>query len=203
MLTKEVLNDLYWNKKYSISKIAVLTNLSGVSIYKKLRKYDIPRRTISESKFKKGHKINSRLTLEEEKLKIAGVMLYWAEGTKTGNRIDFANSDPSMIKIFLKFLREICHIDEKRLRAYLYMYESLDIEQLKKYWVNLTEIPLKQFSKPYIKTNNLNLSQRKMSYGLVHIRYSDKKLFDLMQMWIKEYQEHDWAGGRAVNGIRL
>lgn len=203
MLTKEILNDLYWNKKYSISKIALLTNLLSVSIYNKLRKFDIPRRSISQSKSRTGYKIADKLTFEEEKLKIAGVMLYWAEGTKTGNRVEFANSDPEMVKTFLRFLRKICSIEEIRLRVKLYSYESLNIDELKDFWVRLTEIPESQFSKPYVKAVNLGQAQRIMPYGLVHIRYSDKQLFDLMQQWIREYQQYNWAGGRAVNGIRL
>jgi transposase-like protein len=35
----------------------------------------------------------------------AGCMLYWAEGSKGRNQINFANSDPEMVRFFVRFLR--------------------------------------------------------------------------------------------------
>ena len=138
----------------------------------------------------------SKLKAKEEKLKIAGIMLYWAEGAKAQkvlgtNRkryvIDLANSDSEMIKLFLKFLREICGVDEARLRVLLYCYVNQDVDFLKKHWHKVTGISLKQFSKPYVREDFLPEKEGKMEYGLVHIRYSDKKLFLQTQNWIKEY----------------
>lgn len=37
---------------------------------------------------------------------IAGCMLYWAEGTKGCNDVQFANSDVEMVKFFVRFLRQ-------------------------------------------------------------------------------------------------
>jgi hypothetical protein len=65
-----------------------------------------------------------------------------------------------MIKIFLRFLREICGVHEKRLRIYLYTHSGKHIEDLKKYWSDLTKIPTEQFTKPYIRKGNANLSTR-------------------------------------------
>ena len=125
-------------------------------------------------------------------MKIAGVMLYWAEGVKPNpaNRtwtVDFANSNPRMIKLFPKFLREICGIDEKRLRVLLYCYANQDIEKLKRFWQKITEIPLNQFTKPYVRKNFLPGKKRKMKYGLLHIRYYDKKLLLQIEKWVEEY----------------
>jgi len=62
-------------------------------------------------------------------------MLYWAEGfqSEKAKMIDFANSKPEMISLFLKFLRQICGIDENRLRAYLYCYENQSPQKLIKF----------------------------------------------------------------------
>jgi len=132
------------------------------------------------------------LSFQEEKLKIAGIMLYWTEGSKPNptNRIrtvDFANSNPRMIRLFLRFLRQICGIDESRLRLYLYCYANQNPETLKRYWHRVTNIPLTQFTKPYIREDFLPEKSGKMRYGLVHIRYSDKKLLLQIERWIEEY----------------
>lgn len=120
-------------------------------------------------------------------------MLYWAEGDKNlyrkgrGAVVDLANSDSEMIKLFLKFLRRICGVDEQRLRIYLYCYSNQNLDLLKKYWSEITGISLKQFSKPYIKKDFLPEKSSKMKYGLVHIRYLDKKLFCQIKNWIEQY----------------
>jgi transposase-like protein len=36
---------------------------------------------------------------------VAGCMLYWAEGAKKRNQLQFANSDPEMVRFFVDFLR--------------------------------------------------------------------------------------------------
>ncbi len=89
--------------------------------------------------------------------------------------------------IFLKFLRSICGVDENRLRVQLYCYANQNVEALKSYWSEVTRIPLNQFIKPYIRQDFSETKKNKMKYGLIHIRYSDKKLFLQVQNWIKEY----------------
>ncbi len=186
-----LIRKLYWECELSISEIAKRFNLNSSSILKRMRKYNIPRRTLEESSYvvykdKPKFRIKESLTPTDEKLKIAGVMLYWAEGNKTNDIVDFANSDPEMVQLFLRFLRKICGISNERLRVFLYAYSLQDIEELKEYWSKLLDIPQKQFTKPYIRRSNKNLSNRKLPYGLVHIRYNDKRLFETILGWIDE-----------------
>lgn len=147
------------------------------------------------------YKIKRSLTNREKQLKIAGIMLYWAEGTFNGNTVDFTNSNAEMIKIFLKFLRKICGINEERLRVYLYAYEHQNISELQDYWHTVTNIKLSQFTKPFIRKNNLNVTKRKLPYGLVHIRYNDKKLLGSLKSWIDNYI--CWTGTQVAKGDRL
>ena len=114
-------------------------------------------------------------------------MLYLAEGAKGRATVDFANSDPYTIKIFLEFLRKICGISEQRLRVYIYAYSYHNIDEIKQYWSNVAKIPQSQFTKPYIRKGNPNLSGRKMTYGLIHIRYNDKRLLQQILKWIEQY----------------
>lgn len=120
------------------------------------------------------------ITQAEERLKVAGLMLYWGEGGKKGiNGIDFANSDPQMISLFIKFLRQIYQPTESKFRVYLYSYNSLPAIELINYWSKLTNIPEKQFTKPYIRTKS-EQKHDKMPHGLIHIRYHDKRLLELV-----------------------
>lgn len=139
--------------------------------------------------------LNSPLSFSEKKvlneteklLKIAGLMLYWGEGAKKNTHsIDFANSDPEMILVFLKFLRSIYQVDESKFRVYLYSYNSLPTNKLIDYWSNITHIPITQFTKPYIREKS-ELKHDKMQNGLIHIRYSDIRLLKLIMDEIKQF----------------
>lgn len=172
----------------------------GVSIhatYYTLRKFNIPRRPANESnriRFESkqlSFEIRTDLSPAEEELKLAAVMLYWAEGYKVGKQVtvDFANSNPYMAVIFRRFLSDICRIDEKRLRVHLYCYEGQNVAKLTRYWSQLLSIPVNQFTKPYIKHSSTSGSQGpRMIHGLAHICYSDKKLLRQILKWIEEYQ---------------
>lgn len=187
---------LYQQKEYSAQKISELLSCSLNAVYYAMRQNDIKRRNPS---------INSRIhfarkplsyTLKtvqnktDEALKIAGVMLYWAEGYKTekSGGIDFANSDPKMQKVFISFLRSICGVEEKRIRVYLYTHHrSKQVMQID-YWSKILHVPKSQFTKPYVKQGERLDKKDKMPYGLVHIRYADKKLLQQILTWIDEYK---------------
>jgi len=186
------IKDLYAEKRQSVKEIARELDISVWTLYSFMERNNIQRRSYSDANYAAGKhkpqfKVKDNLTIAEEKLKIAGIMLYWAEGTLRGCTVDFANSNPQMIKIFLKFLRDICGIKDERLRVYLYAYSYYNLDELKKFWHDVTGIPLEQFTKPYVRRGSPNLSDRKLLYGLVHIRYNDKKLLKTIDTWIKEY----------------
>ncbi len=203
------IKSLYWDNEFNVEEIANKLGVSFWSLYNFMNKNNIVRRSPSEvnyvvNKIKPQFKVSDNLSVSQEKLKVAGIMLYWAEGTLKGSTVDFANSNPQMIKIFLKFLREICGISEERLRVYLYGYSYHNLEKLKLFWHNVTEVSLSQFTKPYIRIGNPNLSDRKLPHGLIHIRYNDKKLLNTIKLWIDEYLNNNgWAGTQVAKGDRL
>lgn len=193
-----LIKQLYYKRGLSTLEIAKELSVSPWMVIKFMRKMDLPRRTFSEANAERFKKqpitfcLKKSLSPKDKKLKTAGIMLYWTEGGRSNpkNRtwtVDFANSNPQMVQIFLKFLREICGVDEKRLRVFLYGYPDQDVERLKRYWNRVTKIPLSQFTKPYIRKDYLPEKSGKMKYGLVHIRYCDKKLLLQIEGWIENY----------------
>lgn len=198
-LPLEKVKELYYNKEYTAQEIGKFFSVSRDVVYDFMIKMRLPRRNLSEQNrvsFDRkplSFKIKRNLTKEEEKLKIAGIMLYWAEGANGYWTVDLSNSDPKMILIFLKFLRIICGVNEQKLRGLLYCYGNQDVEHLKKFWSKITKIPLAQFIKPYIRRDFSLKKSGKMRYGLFHIRYTDKKLLKKIRFWIDKYKE-EWAG---------
>lgn len=195
-----------YNSGLSAQQIAMHFNVGLDATFYALKRQKIPRRTSAESnrlRFESEpstYFIKENLTPEEEEIKLAAIMLYWAEGYKVGgNCIDFANSDPEMALLFRVFLRRICNVDESKLRCALYCYEGQDIEAIIEFWSNLLEIPKEQFTKPYIKKGNPGVRGPRMTHGLVHVRYCDTKLLRQLLAWIEEYsiKVRRWRSGQS------
>lgn len=186
-ISKEKINlvkNLYYDEKLTMLGISKRLGVGIDAVVYCMRKNKIKRRSLVEANIisfqnkKLSFHEQVKLSLNQEQLKLVGLILYWGEGYKTNKSkgIDFANSDPGMIAIFVKFLRKVYRVDEKRFRVLLYCYSDQDISFLIKFWSNLTGISKRQFTKPYVR-KDFKEDGRKMKYGMVHIRYADKKLF--------------------------
>ena len=182
----------------SAQQVADHFKVSLDASYYALRHLKVKRRTAQETnriRFETkplSYDLKTKLTREEERLKLAATMLYWAEGYKVGRgTVDFANSDPDMVVIFWKFLSEICRVDRKRVRLHLYAYEGQDIQNLMRYWCELLDLPRLHFIKPYVKkATTPGPRGPRMVYGLVHIRYCDTKLLRQILKWIDGYRQN-------------
>ena len=198
--------DLYLVSKLSEQQIAEKLRFGSERIRWVLKKHKVQKRSISEAlrylhitKFKKKEFVlNKTLTTEQEKLKIAGIMLYWGEGAKKGTNVAFANSDPVMVTLFLRFLREVCGVEESRLHATLHYYPDLNEPKLKKFWSKALDIPLKQFYRSYVHVNTKGSYKKKSIYGTLSVQYSDTKLLAQINAWITEYSTIGVRRGSSV-----
>ena len=99
----------------------------------------------------------------------------------------------------MRFLREICGVNNSRIKVFIYCYANQDIKRLTHFWRKKLKVPTSQFTKPYVRTDFRKGKENKMPYGLVHIRYNDKKLLFLVKQWIKEYKDTHCVGTQVVN----
>lgn len=126
-----------------------------------------------------------------EQLKLIGIILYLGEGGKTNRGMArVANSDPVVIKIMLRFFKEICHVPESKFRGQIHTFAHADIEKTEKYWSKITGIPRKQFFKTYTKPSSASLQKRKtLSYGTMDIYVCNTKLLLRILGWIEKIKE--------------
>lgn len=66
---------------------------------------------------------------ERDPLHIAGCMLYWGEGTKQENRLALTNSDPDMMKFYIRFLRDGLHVRDEEMTLHIHCYLGNGIDQ--------------------------------------------------------------------------
>ncbi|MBZ0284116.1 MAG: hypothetical protein K8L97_25475 [Anaerolineae bacterium] len=90
---------------------------------------------------------------EMRPLHMMGCMLYWAEGAKSRNRIYFANSDPNMQKLFIRFLREELNVTDSEITIYIHCHTSDPDEMyaIEDFWLNCLNLARSNHRKTYIK----------------------------------------------------
>ncbi len=129
-------------------------------------------------------------------LKIAGVVLYSCEGTRLRRDkrrkgdayywvIEFTNSNPKLVKLFLVFLRKIIKISEARLKGQLFIYDDLEILELEEMWSKETGIPLSNFNKTIV------LKAKSSKYkpnpnGTFKTRYHSKEACQRLSLLVNE-----------------
>lgn len=91
--------------------------------------------------------------LNKKELDIAGLCLYWSEGSKKSRRIELCNSDPNLIKAFVKWLKNCYQISLNELHCYVGINEAhrLREKEVIAYWHKITRIPLTNFTKTSFK----------------------------------------------------
>ena len=109
--------------------------------------------------------------LSDRDLLIAGTALYAGEGSKTPGEVRFANSDPRMIELFLRWLRTFFDVDEQRLRLRLYLHEGLDLDAANAFWAELTGIPTTQFRAPHRPKPDPSIRVTKHVFGCPSVIY--------------------------------
>ena len=82
-------------------------------------------------------------TLFKNPLFLSGLMLYWAEGDKAEKweMVKFSNSDPMMIKLIMRWFREVCNVSENKFKLRIQIHEVSNIEEGIKFWSLNTGIP--------------------------------------------------------------
>lgn len=113
-------------------------------------------------------------------------LLYLTEGSKTGGKITFGNSDPRIIGLFLELLRLCYTIDEAKLRCTVQCRADQDVEELSSFWAKVTNIPLNQFYKAQIDMRSLGKPTKKPGYkGVCRIDYFSGRIFAELDQIIK------------------
>ena len=126
-----------------------------------------------EKIFFQAHKDISKISKIE--LWLIGIALYWAEGSKEkeyypGSRIQFGNSDPRMIQVFLRWLKDILGIplDKIGIDIYIHKNSKNSIVEVKKYWSEVTGFPESRLTNIYFKKHKIKTNRRntgRLYYG--------------------------------------
>jgi hypothetical protein len=113
--------------------------------------------------FKESQKEISKISKRE--LWLLGIIAYWCEGSKqkehnVSQGVIFANSDVILLKLFLKWLKEICLIPEEDIICSLCIHEHSDKNASMNYWSNVLDIPKAKFGNVVAKKHKINTNRK-------------------------------------------
>jgi hypothetical protein len=100
-----------------------------------------------------------------------GTIMYWCEGSKRERdyRVEFVNSDPVMIKVFMKYLRSR-GIEESRIRARISLHEQDSISEYEDYWKVVTSLDDSNFLTASVRKTKT--TKALLPHGTLTIRYN-------------------------------
>jgi len=126
--------------------------------------------------------------MNKSTLEVAGIMLWWAEGTKSRRDIrwknaltypiEITNTNSKIICIFLKYLRDIIGVPEQRIRLQLQIHEGDNQLELESYWSSICDIPKERFQKTIVRPTGNKIGKSK---GTCKIRFADKEIYGKLQ----------------------
>jgi len=123
--------------------------------------------------------------IDREQLRVIGAALYWAEGGKDRNVVDFVNSDPDMVRLMMRFFREVCNVEETKFRGILHIHPHLDVEAALRFWSSVTGIPVSQFYKTQLAVSKASVHHRadRLPNGTFRISICDTMLSCKIRGW--------------------
>lgn len=126
--------------------------------------------------------------LSEREFFLAGLLLYWAEGTKASpSVVCMTNTDPAMILFFLRWM-EAQGVQKSHLQVKLHLYADMDIEKETRYWAGILSMPLSSFRKPYIKKSFFDKRKNykgRFGHGTCNLSFNNRDMYEFIMMSIK------------------
>lgn len=121
--------------------------------------------------------------ISNRELWLIGTALYWAEGAKqkehnVSQSVKFSNLDPEAIKVFLKWLQDICEIPKEDIHFRISLHETAmsKLNAVQKYWTDITGFPINNFQKIDWKKHKINTKRKNIG----------KKYFGLLNIYVRK-----------------
>lgn len=204
MITKSYLITTYIDRNLSMSEIAAELDCSVHKVEYWMKKHNIQRRNRSDATYIKSNpngdpfKIKRNLTPEELQLKGLGIGIYWGEGNKKNlHSVRVGNTDPGLILTFVKFLRDICGVNEEKIVYGLQLFTDVDEKAALNYWMSKLNVQRSQIMPTIsrISSGRIGSYKSKNQYGVITVYVNNVKL----RNWIVQ-QLRCWSSSTVEQG---
>lgn len=127
-------------------------------------------------------------TLSLQEIMLVGAALYWGEGvnrelSKGYPLASFTNSDPKMVKVFMRYLREVLQVKDEKITAGVVIYPNLDAQKVRRFWSRITNLDEDKFWIS-VAVSKVSKKRKPLYYlpnGTVHIRINSRQVFYRIQ----------------------
>lgn len=121
---------------------------------------------------------------------VAGVVLYWAEGSKTRNDLSVANADPAMLRAFIAFVRLYLDGNAEFVLS-MHLHEGNDDEAARSYWRDATGLGDVDFTKTYIKPKGTGHRKNHLAHGVCRVRVRrSTDMWNRVSAWTEVVADH-------------
>ena len=176
-----------WTKKVVVSgegviKIKERSRLANIKSSEVLHNRKLDRLDLVE---KESESLINRIKLNKDLALVALSIMYWCEGTKADSSVRFTNSDPELVRMFMKSFRQSFDIDEAKIRICVHLHDYHNEEEICNFWSEITKIPRSQFNKSYQKNSN-HLFKKEGYKGCVRVSYHDAHISRVILSFAKK-----------------
>lgn len=136
-------------------------------------------------------------------LHAAGVMLYWAEGDKgSKHSARLSNSDPELLRFFLRFVRETFAIPDRSLRVRCNLFaDHLDKQRaIEEFWLDQLRLPPSCLTKSVVNVYSKHSQKKRQNtlpYGTARLCVHSTRVVQHIFGAIQEYggfERPQWLG---------
>jgi hypothetical protein len=124
-------------------------------------------------------------------LHLTGCMLYWAEGSKNRNGVQFTNSDADMMRTFVEFLRRCYGVrrDDLRLTLNVHLNNGLSLPDIEHWWLARLNLSRCSLGSHTLNTYSRASGQlrRTLPYGTARIAVHSTFIVQSIYGAIQEY----------------
>jgi hypothetical protein len=122
---------------------------------------------------------------------VARCMLYWAEGGKARNQIKFVNSDPEMVRFFVRFLKTYWNLRSADIRITCNLFaDHLERQyEIEQFWLDVADVSGEWLCKSSVNVYSKyskKKRQNKLPYGTCRVTVSRTRIIQSIYGAIQE-----------------
>lgn len=131
------------------------------------------------------------LPLTEKELFLAGVFLYWGEGSKQRGLVAISNTDPRVVTFALYWMVRALKVPKEKIKVRLHLYSDMNLEKEADFWSQTLDIPSNQFKPSYVKkTTREGITYKSFGHGTCNVMCFSVTLSEKIAMTIKAISGH-------------
>jgi hypothetical protein len=125
-------------------------------------------------------------------LHVQGCMLYWAEGSKRRNQAILTNSDPDLLRMFVRFLRSCYGVPDEKiaLSVNCHLGNGLTLDEIEGWWLGRLELPPSSLRKAIVNRPSSASARRRghvLEYGTARVSVCSVRIVQSIYGAIQEY----------------